>query len=176
MWSVNAMAGSRQTPLVITARRAYDPPAADDGPRVLVDRLWPRGVSRDRLRIVAWLPDLGPSPGLRKWFGHDPARWDEFRRRYHLELASKTGLLRELRAYARGGRLTLVYGARDPEHNQAVLVREALLELTSVTDAPAAGGAPPKRRSRASRGSARPARARTPGRRSPSRRPPRRSR
>lgn len=112
--------------LVITLRRAYDPPAGADGPRVLVDRLWPRGVTRADLRIVAWLRDIGPSTALRKWFGHDPARWQEFRRRYRRELAAKTQGLHELRTYARRGCVTLVYGARDPEHNEAVVIREAL--------------------------------------------------
>lgn len=112
--------------LAVSLKRAYDPPSPDDGPRVLVDRLWPRGVSRERLRLDAWLRDLGPSDALRRWFGHDAARWEEFRRRYLRELAGKRALLRELAAHARRGRLTLVYGARDPEHNQAVVIKELL--------------------------------------------------
>lgn len=120
------MARSGEAALVVTLRRAYDPPAGADGPRVLVDRLWPRGVTRADLRIVAWLRDIGPSTALRKWFGHDPARWQEFRRRYRRELATKLEGLQELRTYGRRGRVTLVYGARDPEHNEAVVIREAL--------------------------------------------------
>jgi len=112
--------------LVILLKRAYDPPAAADGPRVLVDRLWPRGVSRARLRIDAWLRDVAPTVELCTWFGHDPTRWEAFRRRYRAELKQRGALLRELGAYARRGRLTLVYGARDPDHNQAVVLREAL--------------------------------------------------
>jgi uncharacterized protein YeaO (DUF488 family) len=112
--------------LAVRLRRAYDPPAPADGGRVLVDRLWPRGVSREQLRVDAWLRDLGPSDALRRWFGHDPARWEEFRRRYRRELAAKRALLDELAGYARGGTLTLVYGARDPEHNQAVVIKELL--------------------------------------------------
>ncbi|HLW48616.1 MAG TPA: DUF488 family protein [bacterium] len=84
-------------------KRAYDPPGRAAGPWVLVDRVWPRGVSKQRLRIVAWLREIAPSAALRGWFGHDPARWDEFRRRYRAELAGKPGLLDELAGYARGG-------------------------------------------------------------------------
>lgn len=112
--------------LTIALKRAYDPPAPGDGPRVLVDRVWPRGVSRQRLKIVAWLNDVGPSAPLRKWFGHDPVRWPAFRTRYRKELAAKRPLLDALAGYARGGKLTLVFGARDREHNQAVVIKEAL--------------------------------------------------
>lgn len=110
----------------VTLKRAYDPPAPSDGPRVLVDRVWPRGVSKQRLKIVGWLKEIGPTTPLRKWFGHDPARWPLFRARYRKELAAKGPLLDELAGYARGGKLTLVFGARDPEHNQAVVIKEAL--------------------------------------------------
>ncbi|HKX18868.1 MAG TPA: DUF488 family protein [bacterium] len=112
--------------LTIVLRRAYDPPAPRDGPRVLVDRVWPRGVSTQRLKIVAWLKEIGPSTPLRKWFGHDPARWPVFRARFRKELAAKEPLLDELAGYARRGRLTLVFGARDSEHNQAVVIKEEL--------------------------------------------------
>ena len=111
---------------VIRLKRAYEPPASGDGTRVLVDRLWPRGISRERIKIKAWLPDLGPSSALRTWFGHDPEKWDAFRRRYLKELGGKRALLQQLAAYARRGALTLVYGARDPTHNQAVVIKEAL--------------------------------------------------
>jgi uncharacterized protein YeaO (DUF488 family) len=90
------------------------------------DRVWPRGVSKDRLRIVAWMRDIAPSTRLRTWFSHDPEKWDEFRRRYRAELAAKAALLDELAGCARGGRLTLVFGARDPLHNQAAVIKEAL--------------------------------------------------
>lgn len=112
--------------LTIALKRAYDSPAPSDGPRVLVDRVWPRGVSKQRLKIVAWLKEIGPSTVLRKWFGHDPARWPAFRARYRKELAAKGRLLDELAGCARGGKLTLVFGARDPEHNQAVVIKEEL--------------------------------------------------
>jgi uncharacterized protein YeaO (DUF488 family) len=117
-------AGASQ--LAISLRRAYDPPSSEDGPRVLVDRLWPRGVSRAQLKIVAWMRELGPSDELRTWFHHGPGQWDVFERRYRAELAAKGALLRELATYARGGRLTLVYGARDPEYNQAAVIRDVL--------------------------------------------------
>lgn len=111
---------------VIRLKRAYEPPAPGDGTRVLVDRLWPRGVSREQIKIKAWIPDLGPSSALRTWFGHDPEKWDVFRRRYLKELEGKRVPLQQLAAYARRGTLTLVYGARDTTHNQAVVIKEAL--------------------------------------------------
>lgn len=129
--SVSRRAGGRAAPPAgrgkrgeILLKRAYDPPSPDDGTRILVDRLWPRGVRRDRLQIEEWIPDLGPSDALRKWFGHDPDRWAEFRRRYLRELSGKEPLLAKVAAYARRGRVTLVFGARDPEHNQAVVIKE----------------------------------------------------
>jgi uncharacterized protein YeaO (DUF488 family) len=112
----------------VRLRRAYEPVSDDDGYRVLVDRVWPRGRTREELHIDVWDRELGPSTELRKWFGHDPARWDEFRRRYHEELAepSLAATLDELAERARRGPLTLVYGARDEQHNQAVVIAEEL--------------------------------------------------
>jgi uncharacterized protein YeaO (DUF488 family) len=109
-------------------QRAYDDPRPDDGYRVLVDRVWPRGRTKDELRLDQWARDLGPSTELRKWFGHDAARWTEFHTRYHAELAApaKAQALNELAAIARRGRLTIVYGARDREHNQAVVVADEI--------------------------------------------------
>lgn len=107
-------------------KRAQEPASAADGHRVLIDRLWPRGVSRERARLDAWERDLAPSTELRKWFGHDPARFVEFRRRYVEELRGQRPLLTELRRQAREGRLTLVYAARDTEHNDAVVLVEVL--------------------------------------------------
>lgn len=112
--------------LDIRLKRAYVTPSRDDGVRVLVDRLWPRGVLKLDAAIDHWLKELAPSTELRKWFGHDPSRWDEFQRRYKSELAGKTALLDELRAIARRGRLTLVFAARDECHNQAVVLRDIL--------------------------------------------------
>ncbi|HEX5468211.1 MAG TPA: DUF488 family protein [Gaiellaceae bacterium] len=107
-------------------RRAYEPADATDGYRILIDRLWPRGVSKEEARLDEWARDLAPSPELRRWFGHDPARFAEFRQRYRHELAGQEERLRELRRRAREGTVTLVYGARDTEHNDAVVLAELL--------------------------------------------------
>jgi uncharacterized protein YeaO (DUF488 family) len=110
----------------VRVKRAYEPPAASDGYRVLIDRIWPRGVTREEAHLDEWARELPPSNELRKWFGHDPDRFQEFRRRYSGELAERDGKLRELRRRARAGTLTLVYGARDTEHNDAVVLAEIL--------------------------------------------------
>jgi uncharacterized protein YeaO (DUF488 family) len=110
----------------VRLRRAYETPSREDGLRVLVDRLWPRGLSKEGAAIDLWCKELAPSTELRRWFGHDPARWDEFRRRYEEELSRQSSLLDELRQNAAGGRLTLVYAARDETHNQAVVLRDIL--------------------------------------------------
>lgn len=116
----------------VRLKRAYDPAAATDGHRVLIDRIWPRGVSRDQARLDEWARELGPSSELRQWFGHDPARFAEFRRRYERELRAHDEKLRELRGLADKNTLTLVYGARDTEHNNAVVLA-GLLEPTGWT-------------------------------------------
>jgi uncharacterized protein YeaO (DUF488 family) len=108
----------------VRIKRAYEPPTASDGYRVLIDRIWPRGVTRDEAHLDEWARELAPSGELRRWFGHDPARFGEFRRRYIEELGAQQGKLRELRRHARQGTLTLVYGARDTEHNDAVVLAE----------------------------------------------------
>src|SRR3954462_12795536 len=110
----------------VQLKRAYDPATPTDGYRVLVDRLWPRGVSRERVRLDAWEKDLAPSPELRQWFGHAPERFDEFRGRYVDELRGHRPLLAALRRRAREGTLTLVYSAHDREHNDAVVLAEVL--------------------------------------------------
>jgi uncharacterized protein YeaO (DUF488 family) len=110
----------------VRLKRAYEPVESLDGYRVLIDRLWPRGVSRDDAHLDEWARELAPSTKLRSWFGHDPARFPEFRRRYTAELATQEGKLRELRRRAHEGTLTLVYGARDTEHNDAVVLAEVL--------------------------------------------------
>jgi uncharacterized protein YeaO (DUF488 family) len=110
----------------IRLKRVYAPPAPDDGVRVLVDRLWPRGLSKSEAAVDRWLKELAPSAELRRWFGHDPARWDEFRRRYQAELAQATDLLDELRALARGRRVTLLFSAKDEAHNNAMVLRDVL--------------------------------------------------
>lgn len=111
----------------ILVKRIYEPAAEADGFRVLVDRLWPRGMSKARAALDLWLPDLGPSTELRKWFNHDPARWGEFRRRYYAELKEKKELVAELKGRAKEGTVTLLYSAKDEEHNQAVAFKELLL-------------------------------------------------
>ena len=115
-------------PVTIRLRRAYDPPSSDDGYRVLVDRVWPRGRSRASLRLDEWARELGPSDQLRRWFGHDPARWDEFQSRYRVELAepARAAMLDALATRARAGTLTIVFGARDLEHNQAQVIGDEL--------------------------------------------------
>jgi uncharacterized protein YeaO (DUF488 family) len=110
----------------IRLKRAYEPPLAADGYRVLIDRLWPRGVSREKLRLDEWAREIAPSSELRRWFGHDPARFAEFRQRYREELVGQRQKLEELRQRARAGTLTLVYSARDIEHNDAVVLTEIL--------------------------------------------------
>jgi uncharacterized protein YeaO (DUF488 family) len=98
----------------IRIKRAYESPASDDGARVLVDRIWPRGVTKEAAALALWLKDIAPTTSLRKWFGHDPARWAEFQRRYHAELAD----------LAKAGRVTLIYGAHDTMHNQALALAD----------------------------------------------------
>ena len=112
----------------VRVKRAYEDAAIDDGYRVLVDRVWPRGRSRDELRVDEWARDLGPSTELRKWFGHDPTRWPEFRSRYCRELAdpAKARALDAVAALGRERAVTLVYGARDEQHNQAVVLADEL--------------------------------------------------
>jgi uncharacterized protein YeaO (DUF488 family) len=110
----------------VRVKRAYEPAARTDGHRVLIDRLWPRGVSRRQAKLDGWEKELAPSPELRQWFGHDPERFGEFRRRYFEELRSQRPRLTALRRRAREGTLTLVYSARATEHNDAVVLAEAL--------------------------------------------------
>ena len=110
----------------VRLKRAYEPAASSDGYRVLIDRLWPRGVRRDAARLDEWARELAPSGELRRWFDHDPARFAEFRRRYTAELGGQEEKLRELRRRARAGRLTLVYAAHDEEHNDAVVLAQIL--------------------------------------------------
>ena len=110
----------------VRLKRAYEPPSPDDGYRVLIDRLWPRGVRRQAARLDGWEKDLAPTEGLRTWFGHEPARFEEFRRRYIEELRVHRGEIAELRRHARDGTLTLVYAAKDVSHNDAVVLAEVI--------------------------------------------------
>ena len=110
----------------VRLKRAYEPAGPNDGCRVLIDRLWPRGVSRERAKLDDWEKELPPSTELRQWFGHEPSRFEEFRRRYIEELRGNRPRLAALRRRAREGTLTLVYSAHDSEHNDAVVLAEAL--------------------------------------------------
>lgn len=108
-------------------KRAYEPAEPSDGTRILVDRLWPRGVSKAKASLDDWIKDIAPSTELRKWFGHDPARWTEFQRRYRAELRGHSDALDKIRALAKAHTVTLVYSAHDEQHNDAVVLREVLL-------------------------------------------------
>lgn len=116
---------------MVRIKRAYEPAASRDGVRVLVDRVWPRGITKDKARIRKWMRELAPSGQLCKFFGHAPAKWEEFRRRYRKELGRKQAreMLDELVSISARGTLTLVYGARDTEHNQAAVIKEVLDEM-----------------------------------------------
>lgn len=116
----------RTRPGEVRLKRVYEAPSPEDGCRFLVDRLWPRGVSKDALALTGWLKDAAPSDALRRWFGHEVARWETFRRRYTEELTSRPEALRPLREALTRGPVTLVYAARDPDHKQAVVLREFL--------------------------------------------------
>ena len=109
--------------ITLKLKRIYDEPAPEDGFRVLVDRLWPRGVSKEEAQIDLWLGGIGPSPSLRKWFNHDPARWDEFLDRYFAELDEQPELVTELFQKATAAPITLLYAAKDVQHNHAVALK-----------------------------------------------------
>lgn len=113
---------------MIRIKRVYSEPSLRDGIRILIDRVWPRGVTKKRARIDAWRKELAPSTSLRKWFGHDPAKWSGFRKRYRTELmdSDQTSALKELAKLSRHRTITLLYGAADEEHNQAVFLKELL--------------------------------------------------
>ena len=113
---------------MIQLKRAYDAPAEADGTRFLVDRLWPRGIKKEDLRIDGWLKEVAPSDDLRKWFGHDPDRWEGFQERYAKELDEKSDALEPIRKAARQGVITLVFAAKDTEHNNAVALKAYLEE------------------------------------------------
>lgn len=111
----------------IRIKRVYEPAAAEDGTRVLVDRLWPRGLKRDAAKIDLWVKDVAPSTELRRWFGHDPSRWSEFRKRYRAELAHNPGATAVVEELTKKRKpLTLLFGAKDSEHNNAVVLRDFL--------------------------------------------------
>lgn len=122
---------SEQSGLKIALKRAYDEPEASDGTRVLVDRLWPRGVSKERAHIDLWLKDIAPSNELRKWYGHDPAKFEQFRQRYKDELASEPAqaAVEKLRDMAQHGQLTLIFSAHDADLSNAAVLRDYLMHL-----------------------------------------------
>jgi uncharacterized protein YeaO (DUF488 family) len=121
-----------EVPAQVQIKRVYEPPAANDGYRVLVDRLWPRGVSRERAHLDEWARELAPSDGLRRWFGHEPARFDEFRARYRAELEAQHDAIAELGRRARSAPLTIVYAARDEQHNDAVVLAELVRKAAAA--------------------------------------------
>jgi len=111
---------------MIKLKRIYDPVSPDDGKRILIDRLWPRGIKKEDARIDEWLRDIAPSAQLRKWFSHEPSKWAEFKKRYREELKDKRELIDRLRSEAENGTLTLLYAAKDREHNNAVVLKEVI--------------------------------------------------
>ena len=111
----------------VKLKRAYEPPAPDDGTRILIDRLWPRGLSKEAAALDLWMKEIAPTTELRKWFAHDPARWEEFRRRYAEEVRQNAEMLKELATLARQGSVTLVYSAHNEAHNDAIVLRDVLL-------------------------------------------------
>lgn len=115
----------------VAIKRVYDPPGKDDGFRILVDRLWPRGIKKERAAFAEWLKEIAPSDALRKWFSHDPGKWTEFKRRYFKELDGKSDLVNEMLGKINGHPVTLLYSAKDEEHNNAVALKE-YLETKSV--------------------------------------------
>lgn len=116
----------------IRLKRVYESTSSEDGMRILVDRLWPRGLRKEDAAVDRWLKEIAPSSELRQWFGHDPVRWPEFRRRYTAELRQHTTMLDEIRELAKQGTVTLVFGAHDEQHNNAVVLREVLLKGSKV--------------------------------------------
>jgi uncharacterized protein YeaO (DUF488 family) len=110
----------------IRLKRAHDAPARTDGTRILIDRVWPRGITKDELRLDAWIKDVAPSTELRKWFGHDPAKWSEFRKRYSRELDRQRDAIAPMIEKCRKGTVTLIFGAKDTHHNNAVALKAYL--------------------------------------------------
>ncbi|HEX5322182.1 MAG TPA: DUF488 domain-containing protein [Capsulimonadaceae bacterium] len=107
-------------------KRAYEKPEKEDGARILVERLWPRGLTKEKSAIDQWMKEIAPSAELRKWYGHDVAKWDEFRKRYRAELKDHKDLVEELREKGKKGRVSLIYAAHDEEHNSALVLKEYL--------------------------------------------------
>jgi uncharacterized protein YeaO (DUF488 family) len=119
---------------VIVVKRVYENPEPEDGTRFLVERLWPRGMKKESLPMNGWLKDVAPSDAVRRWFGHDPAKWDEFRRQYFAELDGRSEAWRPLLEAAQKGTVTLLYSARDLEHNNAAALKEYLEKYFSISE------------------------------------------
>lgn len=111
---------------MIKLKRAYEPPSNNDGERILVERLWPRGLTKSRAKIDLWMKDIAPSPELRAWYAHDEKKWTEFRKRYLKELAKRADFLKLLKQMSRAKTITFIYAARDEEHNSAALLKAYL--------------------------------------------------
>jgi uncharacterized protein YeaO (DUF488 family) len=126
---------------MIRLKRVYEPPSAGDGWRVLVDRLWPRGLTKEQAALDVWAKEIAPSDALRRWFGHEPGKWDEFRKRYFAELDGHPEAVGRLLRPAAGGPITLLFAARDAERNNAVALREYLQERLRREAAGSAGAA-----------------------------------
>jgi len=110
--------------MAVKIKRVYEKPKKSDGMRILIDRLWPRGLTKQRAKIDLWLKDIAPSAALRQWFGHDPAKWPEFKKRYLKELKSDQEAIKQIKERVKKGTVTLVYGAKDTEHNDAVVLKD----------------------------------------------------
>jgi uncharacterized protein YeaO (DUF488 family) len=119
---------------MLKLKRVYEEPSVGDGYRVLVERLWPRGMTKERAAVDLWLKDIAPGPELRKWFGHDPARWKEFQKRYRAELMGKGELVDLIRRKSRGGTVTFVYAARDTERNSAIVLKAFAEKTPALAD------------------------------------------
>ena len=112
--------------MVINIKRVYEKPTQEDGTRILVDRLWPRGLTKEKAGVDVWLKEIAPSTALRQWFGHDPVKWAEFKKRYHEELKKNPAQVSLLNEQTKKGAITLVYGAKDEKHNEALVLKELL--------------------------------------------------
>jgi len=111
---------------MVKIKRAYDKVAPDDGERILVDRLWPRGIKKDEAKIDEWIKEIAPSNELRKWFAHDPSKWKEFKKRYLDELKNQSNIIARLKSRAKNGNITLIFSARDTQHNNAAVLSEVI--------------------------------------------------
>lgn len=112
--------------MTVTLKRVYEEPSESDGTRILVDRLWPRGLTKEKAKVDVWLKDIAPTTELRKWFNHEPSKWTEFKKRYQSEMINNTEVLSVLKKHLSNGKATIVYGAKDEEHNDAVVIKEYL--------------------------------------------------